>query len=45
MKINYKKLFLLGLGFMSISLSWAVYNAFVPIFLDNALPAMAFKPA
>ncbi len=43
MKLNYGRLFLLGLGFMSISLSWAVYNAFVPIFLDNALPAMAFK--
>jgi len=43
MKIDYKRLLLLGLGFMSISLSWAVYNAFVPIFLDEALPAMAFK--
>jgi len=43
MKINYSRLFVLGLGFMSISLTWALYNSYVPVFLDAALPAMAFK--
>ncbi len=43
MKINYGRLFVLGLGFMSISLTWALYNSYVPVFLDAALPAMAFK--
>lgn len=43
MKVNYGRLFVLGLGFMSISLTWAIYNSYVPIFLDEALPAMAFK--
>lgn len=42
-RLNYGRLFVLGLGFMSISLSWAVYNAFVPIFLDSALPEIALK--
>ncbi|GJM83263.1 hypothetical protein HMSSN139_57590 [Paenibacillus sp. HMSSN-139] len=27
-----KKTWLLGLGFFSISLTWALYNAFVPLF-------------
>lgn len=30
-----KKTWLLGLGFFSISLTWALYNAFVPLFLDD----------
>ncbi len=35
MRPNYGKLFLLGLGFFSVSLVWAGYNAFVPLFLAN----------
>jgi maltose/moltooligosaccharide transporter len=35
MRINYGKIFLLGLGFFSVSLVWAGYNAFVPLFLAN----------
>jgi Na+/melibiose symporter-like transporter len=35
MRINYGKVFLLGLGFFSVSLVWAGYNAFVPLFLAN----------
>ncbi|HIW33645.1 MAG TPA: MFS transporter [Candidatus Paenibacillus intestinavium] len=30
-----KKTWLLGFGFFSISLTWGLYNAFVPLFLDN----------
>ncbi|WP_068615168.1 SLC45 family MFS transporter [Paenibacillus tuaregi] len=32
-----RKTWLLGLGFFSISLTWALYNAFVPLFLDDYL--------
>jgi len=32
-KLNYPKTFLLGFGFFGVSVIWAVYNAFVPIFL------------
>lgn len=35
MRPNYGKLFLLGLGFFSVSLVWTSYNAFVPLFLAN----------
>jgi len=35
MRPSYGKLFLLGLGFFSVSLIWASYNAFVPLFLAN----------
>jgi MFS family permease len=34
MKLNYGKVFLLGCGFLGVSLLWAVYNAYVPIFLQ-----------
>lgn len=34
-KLNYKKIFLLGLGFFSITMTWSVYNAFVPKMLSN----------
>lgn len=30
-----KKTWLLGFGFFSISLTWGLYNAFIPLFLDN----------
>ncbi|MGO4547277.1 SLC45 family MFS transporter [Paenibacillus sp. 2TAB23] len=32
-----KKTWLLGFGFFSISITWALYNAFVPFFLDKFL--------
>lgn len=35
MRRNYGKLFLLGLGFFSVSLVWATYNVFTPLFLAN----------
>lgn len=35
MKLNYKKTFLLGFGFFAISITWALYNSYVPIFLKN----------
>lgn len=36
-----RKTWLLGLGFFSISLTWALYNAFVPLFLDDYLTSAA----
>ncbi len=35
MKFNYWKIFLLGFGFFGVSVIWATYNAFVPLFLAN----------
>lgn len=32
---NYGKIFLLGFGFFGISIIWALYNAYVPIFLKD----------
>lgn len=34
-KLNYKNTFLLGLGFFCISITWSLYNSFVPIFLNR----------
>ena len=34
-KVNYKNTFLLGLGFFCISITWSLYNSFVPIFLNK----------
>lgn len=34
-KLNYRNTFLLGLGFFCISITWPLYNAFVPIFLSK----------
>jgi maltose/moltooligosaccharide transporter len=36
-----KKTWLLGFGFFSISIGWALYNGFVPFFLDNFLSSTA----
>lgn len=36
-----RKTWLLGFGFFSISITWALYNAFVPFFLDKFLTSAA----
>lgn len=36
-----RKTWLLGFGFFSISITWALYNAFVPFFLDSYLSSTA----
>lgn len=41
MRLNYKKTFLLGFGFLAISLTWSLYNAFVPIFLRKFIESNA----
>lgn len=34
-KLKYGEIFILGFGFLGISLLWAVYNAYVPLFLQS----------
>ena len=43
MKLDYGKTFLLGFGFFGISMVWAIYNSYVPVFLarDFGLAAAA----
>lgn len=41
MKLNYKKTFLLGFGFFAISITWALYNSYVPIFLGEFITSNA----
>lgn len=36
-----KKTWLLGFGFFSISITWALYNAFVPFFLEKYISSVA----
>lgn len=39
MKLDWRKTFLIGLGFLGISVIWQIYNLFVPIFLQAGDPA------
>jgi len=34
-KVDYKRLFLVGLGFFVINIFWSVYNSYVPLFLRD----------
>ncbi len=40
-RLNYKKTFILGFGFFAISITWSVYNAFMPLLLGNYLKSAA----
>lgn len=40
-KLNYRKTFILGFGFFAISITWSIYNAFMPILLGNFLQSSA----
>lgn len=35
MKLDYRKLVLVGFGFFAVSIAWSVYNAFVPPILEK----------
>lgn len=41
-RLNYGKTFVLGFGFFGVSVIWAVYNAYVPIFLANKFQLQPF---
>jgi MFS family permease len=40
-KLDYKKTFILGLGFFAITITWSVYNAFMPLLLGNFIVSSA----
>ncbi|MHA2391114.1 MAG: MFS transporter [Promethearchaeota archaeon] len=39
-KLNKKQTFLIGLAFFSSEIAWALYNAQVPLLLENYLPSL-----
>lgn len=41
MKLDWKKTFLIGFGFLGTMVIWQIYNAFVPIFLQTGHPGFA----
>ena len=41
MKLDYRKTVLLGFGFLGVSLLWAMYNAYVPVFLQAGNPTFS----
>jgi maltose/moltooligosaccharide transporter len=41
MKLDWKKTFLIGFGFLGIMVIWQLYNAFVPIFLQTGHPGFS----
>ncbi|HIP88077.1 MAG TPA: MFS transporter [Anaerolineales bacterium] len=44
-RLDYKKTFLIGFGFFSTGVMWALYNTYVPIFLQAGDPAFDAKLA
>ena len=42
MKLDYKKTFILGLGFFSASIVWPIYNNYVPIMLETYIKSGTF---
>jgi len=35
-KFSFKRIFLLGFGFLGVSMIWSMYNLYVPVFLKNS---------
>ncbi|MDR0293465.1 MAG: MFS transporter [Oscillospiraceae bacterium] len=35
LKLNYRRTFIIGFGFLASSIAWSMYNAFVPPMLEN----------
>ncbi|HUW09892.1 MAG TPA: MFS transporter, partial [Anaerolineae bacterium] len=44
-KLDYRKTFLIGFGFLGTSIMWALYNTYVPIYLQAGSPAFDAKLA
>lgn len=38
MNFSYRRILLLGFGFMGVTLLWGIYNAYVPVFLQAGRP-------
>ncbi len=45
MKLDWRKTFFIGFGFLGISLMWQVYNLFVPLFLQAGNPEFEAQSA
>lgn len=41
MKLEWKRIFIIGLAFFSVSIAWSVYNSYVPVFLDKLISSSA----
>lgn len=41
-KLDYKKTFILGLGFFSASIIWPIYNNYIPIMLESYIKSGTF---
>ena len=39
-KLNYKRTFLIGFGFLASAIAWAMYNSFVPLMLEDKFVPM-----
>ena len=37
MNFKWYKIFIIGLGFFTVSLAWSIYNSYVPVFLDRLI--------
>jgi MFS family permease len=37
MKLEWKRIFIIGLAFFSVSIAWGVYNSYVPVFLERLI--------
>lgn len=42
-RFPYSKTFLLGFGFLGVSIIWSVYNAYVPVFLEDRFALSALS--
>ena len=38
MKFNYGRTFLLGFGFLGISIIWPIFNQYIPLFIQAGNP-------
>ena len=39
MKLQWRRIFVIGIAFFSVSIAWAVYNSYVPVFLAELIPS------
>lgn len=39
MKLNWKNTFIIGLGFLGVSLIWPIYNSYMPLLYDKYIPS------
>jgi hypothetical protein len=40
-RFTYRKTFIVGFGFLGISIVWPIFNQFIPIFLQASNPQTA----